>query len=131
MKADAKHAYHPLWVTSRPDGKPAVAPIYRVLVERRFYAMWCELPLRVGVEAATQFWDHVAMTPGSMPLVNGSCILRGAAGRPQGDGWSRTIHYEISSMARINYQYHNAYRTSPDADPHPVVAILTINYSSH
>jgi len=131
VRADARHAYHPLWVTARPAGKPDVMPVYRVLVERRFYALWCELPTRVGVEAATQFWDHVAMTPGSVPVINGSCILRGAAGRPQGDGWSRTIHYEVSSMARINYQYNNAFRAAPGGDPHPVVAILTINYASH
>lgn len=131
MRAEANHAYHPLWVTARPAGKPQIAPIYRVLVERKFYRQWLELPVRVGIEAATQFWDHVAMTPGEIPAINGSCILRGTAGKPKGDGWSRTIHYEVSSMARINYQYHNAYQTSPDGDAHPVVAILTINYSSH
>lgn len=131
MRADAGHAYHPLWVTARPAGKPGTAPVCRILVDRRFYDLWCELPARVGLEAATQFWDHVATSPGSMPAINGSCLLRGAAGRPRGEGWSRTIHYEVSSMARINYQYNDAYRTTADGDPHPVVAILTITYSSH
>jgi len=131
VKADAAHAYHPLWVTARPAGKPDFTPVYRVLVHRKFYDAWCELPARVGLAAATQFWDHVAATPGSVPALNGSCILRGSAGRPQGAGWSRTIHYEVSSMARINYQYHNSYTTSQGGDPHPVVAILSINYSSH
>ena len=71
------------------------------------------------------------MTPGEIPALNSSCILRGAAGKPQGEGWSRTIHYEVSSMARINYQFHTAYRTNPDGDAHRGVAILTINYTSH
>jgi len=34
-------------------------------------------------------------------------------------------------MARVNYQYHKAFKTSKDGDPHPVVEILTINLSSH
>ena len=131
MRADSNHAYYPLWVTARPGGKPSTTPLYRVLVYRKFYQQWLELPARVGIEAATQFWDHAAMTPGEIPAINGSCILRGTAGKPKGEGWSRTIHYEVSSMARINYQYNNAYRTSPDGDPHPIVAILSINYSSH
>lgn len=131
MRADATHAYHPLWVTGRPGGKPDVAPVYRVLVEKRFYRKWLELPDRVGLESACQFWDHIAMTPGQVPLINGSCLLRGRAGAPQAEGWSRTVHYEVSSMCRVNYQFKDDYRTRPDGDPHKVVAILTINYSSH
>lgn len=128
---DAAHAYHPLWATGRPGGKPLVAPEYRVLVERRFHQKWLELADRVGVESANQFWDHVAMTPGQMPDINGSCLLRGKAGAPKGEGWSRTVHYEVSSMCRIDYQYKDAYQTHADGDVHKVVAILTINYSSH
>lgn len=58
-------------------------------------------------------------------------LLRGRAGQPIGEGWSRTVHYELSSKARANYQYNNAYRTRTDGDAHPVVAILTIDYASH
>ena len=34
-------------------------------------------------------------------------------------------------MARINYQYCDAYKTKPDGDVHRVVFILSIDYSSH
>jgi hypothetical protein len=86
---------------------------------------------RIGIQQAQEFWDHLAMAPGSSPPTANTTLLRGKAGQPIGDGWSRTVHYELSSMARANYQYNNAYRTRPDGDPHPVVAILTIDYSSH
>jgi hypothetical protein len=105
--------------------------VYRVLVHRQYADKWSELVDRVGEDAAQRFWDHVAMMPGTIPATAGSCILKGSAGRPQEPGWSRTVHYEISSMGRINYQYNDAYRTSPDADPHKIVAIRTIDYSSH
>lgn len=131
MNPEAGHAYHPLWVTSRPAGKPDVAPVYRVLVEKKFHGKWLELANRVGLESATQFWDHVAMSPGQIPSINGSCILRGKAGAPKAEGWSRTIHYELSSMCRIDYQYNNEYRTHVEGDLHKIVAILTINYTSH
>jgi hypothetical protein len=124
-------AYRPLWRARRPGGRPLVAPAYRVLVHRQYADKWLELADRVGEDAAQRFWDHVAMTPGTMPATAGSCILKGSAGRPQSAGWSRTVHYEVSSMGRINYQYCDSYQTAPDADLHKVVAILTIDYSSH
>ena len=34
-------------------------------------------------------------------------------------------------MARADYQFNDQYKTATDGDPHPVVAILTIDYSSH
>ena len=83
------------------------------------------------MQQAQEFWDHVAMAAGSPALIASTTLLRGRAGQPIGEGWSRTVHYELSSKARANYQYNNAYRTRPDGDPHPVVAILTIDYSSH
>ncbi|HEX6472177.1 MAG TPA: hypothetical protein VF069_24000 [Streptosporangiaceae bacterium] len=100
-------------------------------MHKRFRSHYEELPARVGLQQAQQFWDHVADAPGSPDPIAPTTILKGKAGRPKGPGWSRTIHYELSSSARIDYQYHNAYTTTPDGDPHPVVAILTINYSSH
>lgn len=89
------------------------------------------LPDRVGIKQAQQFWDHVSQNPGIPDPIASTCILRGRAGKPQAPGWSRTVHYEVSSSARIDYQYCNEYRTSLEGDFHPVVAILTINYSSH
>ena len=35
------------------------------------------------------------------------------------------------ASGRINYQYNNHYQTTPGSDAHAVVAIMTINYSSH
>jgi hypothetical protein len=124
-------AYDPLRPARRPGGRPEDAPVYRVLVNKRFKRHYDQLVERVGVQQAQQFWDHVARSPGGHPPVAQSCILRGRAGRPMGDGWSRTIHYEVTGSARIDYQYHDKYRTYPDGDPHPVVAILTVSYSSH
>lgn len=34
-------------------------------------------------------------------------------------------------MARADYQFNDQYKTVDDGDPHPVVAILTIDYRSH
>jgi hypothetical protein len=85
----------------------------------------------VGLQQAQQFWDHVATTPDAWPAVGTSCILRGKAGLPKGVGWSRTVHFEVSSMARVDYQYHKAFKTTENGDPHPVVAILVINLTSH
>ena len=86
---------------------------------------------RSGLQSAQQFYDHVAFTPGSPPLVNSATILRGKAGEPKFVGGSRTIHYEISGAGRINYQYVNAYADGRSGDPHPVVFILTIELGSH
>lgn len=124
-------AYQPLRPGRRPGGRPSEAPIYRVLVHRKFQDKWEEMPGRVGLGAAQEFWDHVAMQPGVPPARPSTCFLRGRAGLPQAPGWSKTIHYELSSMARINYQYIEAYRTSEDGDAHRVVAILSIDFSSH
>lgn len=124
-------AYNPLRPARRPGSKPQQAPIYRVLVHRSFYGHYNELVVRVGEQQAKQFWDHVAHQPGSPDPIAQTTILKGRAGKPRGPGWSRTFHYELSSSARVDYQYHDAYATRADGDPHKVVAILTINYSSH
>jgi len=83
------------------------------------------------MQQAQEFWDHLASTPGEPPATAATCILKGKAGAPIGEGWSRTIHYELSSKARADYQHNAAFKTYPDGDIHPVVAILTINFSSH
>ena len=72
--------------------------------------MWNELPERVGVEAAQQFYDQVAWTPGESARVNRTSVLRGKAGRPR-DGFSHVIHYELSGAGRLDYRYHNSYDT--------------------
>ncbi|WP_439681777.1 hypothetical protein [Embleya sp. MST-111070] len=124
-------AYDPLCPAQRPGGKPDAPPKYRVLVHKRFRRQYEELVTRVGLQQAQQFWDHVAHDPGNPAPVASTCILKGKAGRPQGPGWSRTVHYELTGAARVDYQYCDEYRTCPGADAHPVIAIRTINYSSH
>jgi hypothetical protein len=124
-------AYQPFASARRPGGHPAAKPGYRVLVHRQFQREYEELGARCGVESAQQFWDHVAATPGSFPRVNQSSVLKGKAGEPDAVGFSRTIHYEISGAARINYQYSDTYQTTPHDKPHKVVRIKTISYSSH
>ena len=124
-------AYEPYRPARRPGRRPDKAPAYRVLVHRHFAGHYAELVDRVGLKQAQQFWDHVAHDPGNADPIAPTCFLKGKAGKPKEPGWSRTIHYEVSSSGRIDYQYFDAYMTEPDGDPHPVVAILTINYSSH
>lgn len=124
-------AYSPYEPAARAGGRPDPKPLYRVLVHRQFHGLWDALPARVGLVSAQQFYDHVAHTPGVPPKVNSTTILRGKAGSPKFDGASRTIHYEISGAGRIDYQYVDDYRVSPDGDPHRVVFILTIDLSSH
>jgi len=127
----SESAYDPLQPAKRPGGKPDEQPKYRVLVHKRFRRLYEELAPRTGLQQAQQFWDHVAHDPGSPAPVASTCILKGTAGRPKGPGWSRTVHYEVTGAARIDYQFCDEYQTSTDGDLHPVVAILTINYSSH
>lgn len=124
-------AYRPLEPARRPGGKPEAAPAYRVLVHRKFAGKWSQVVSRVGLDAAQALWDHLATAPGSPPPTSATCYLRGKAGLPQGPGWSRTVHYELSSMARVNYQFHDAFRASDSGDEHRVVGILSIDYSSH
>ncbi|AEH10268.1 MULTISPECIES: hypothetical protein [Protofrankia] len=50
---------------------------------------------------------------------------------PKWDGYSRTIHYEISGAGRIDYQYCSATTEGADGDAHAVVKILTIDLTSH
>lgn len=124
-------AYRPLQPARRPGGKPSDPPGYRVLVHRQFRNQYSELVDRVGIQQAQELWDHLAHGPAKLPATAGTCFLRGRAGRPKGPGWSRTIHYEVTSKARVDYQYHDRYTTCDGGDEYPVVAILTINYSSH
>jgi len=124
-------AYQPYEPARRPGGRPEEIPAFRILIHRQFKHHYAELASRVGIQQAQQFWDHISQTPGKPSPVASITILRGKAGKPLADGWSRTHHYELTGAARADYQYCHDYRTSNEGDPHPVVAILTLNYSSH
>lgn len=102
-----------------------------MLAHRKYLDEWNGLADRVGLESTRQFWDHVATNLGTPPAINSTTVLRGKAGKPKGEGFSRTIHDEISGAGRINYQYCDRYRTTPEGDEHAVVFILTIDLSSH
>jgi hypothetical protein len=124
-------AYQPFRPARRPGGSPPHRPRYRVLVHRQYLDLWQQLADRVGLTSAQQFYDHVANTPGIPPSVGTTTILAGKAGRPIADGFSRTVHYEISGAGRINYQFNDAYSGGARGDRHPVVFILTIDLGSH
>jgi hypothetical protein len=64
------------------------------------------------------------------PDVGTTTILKGTLGRPIADGFSRTVHYEISGAGRIDFQFDDAY-IGERGDPHPVVLILRISLTSH
>jgi hypothetical protein len=127
-------AYQPFLAARSPGGKPSDKPKYRLLVHRRFLSEWNQLVERVGLESALQFYDHVTQTTGSHPLVGSSTILKGKAGKPTWDGYSRTVHYEISGAGRIDYQWtdhemHGA--PGGPGDEHRITKILTIDFGSH
>jgi len=86
---------------------------------------------RVGIGAAERLWDYLAMSPDQPPQLGAVTILRGKAGKASEKGFSARHHYELSSMARVDYEYNATYRGGAHGDEHPVVRILTINYSSH
>lgn len=127
----AKSAYRPYNPARRPGGRPRQRPAFRVVVHRAHLARWLELPDRIGLESAQQAWDHLANTPDRPPAINSATVLRGRAGRPSEPGFSRRIHYELSSMARFDYEYNREYRLGAEGDPHPVVRIVAIQISSH
>jgi hypothetical protein len=124
-------AYRPYRPARRPGARPPAKPPYRILVHHQYRDLWEQLPERVGLANAQQFYDHVANTPGEQPPVGRSTVLRGKVGRPRAEGFSRTIHYEISGAGRIDYQFNPAYTTAARGDPHGVVFILRIDLSSH
>lgn len=126
-----RSAYRPHVPARRPGGRPARQPQYRVLVHRQYLRHYSQMVERVGLQQAQELWDHLAASPGVPAPTANTVILKGKAGLPKGTGWSRTVHYEVSSMARVNYQFNDSFQTTPNGDPHPVVAILSIDYSSH
>ncbi|MPZ88730.1 MAG: hypothetical protein GEU81_11785 [Nitriliruptorales bacterium] len=100
-------------------------------MHRKFKDLWDALPERVGLKSTQQFYDHVANSPGKPAVINQTGVLRGKAGKPIAEGFSRTIHYEISGAGRIDYQFNDAYNYGIHGDAHPVVFIRAINLSSH
>jgi hypothetical protein len=124
-------AYSPYRPARRPGNRPVESPRYRVLVHKSYIGLYDQLARRVGIQQAQQFWDHLCTRPGSPCEVASITILRGKTGKLKAPGWSRTYHFEISSMARANYQFNDDYKTVFDGDSHRVVFILTLNFSSH
>lgn len=125
-------SYDPFQPGRRPGGKPDRKPKYRVLVHRQMLNRWNELVERVGVAQAQKFYDHVSSTPGIPAEGIRSSQLRGSQGLPIANGFSRTIHWRVPGQAaRIDYQHNDNYSDGEDGDEHPVVMVLSINYSSH
>jgi hypothetical protein len=124
-------AYDPLQPAQRPGSGPNDAPLYRVLVDKRFRHHYKQLVERVGLQQAQQLWDFLASTPGGKSAIASTTVLKGKAGAAKGPGWSRTVHYEVTGSARVDYQFHNSYKTKANGDEHCVVAILTISFGSH
>ncbi len=120
-------AYHPYLPVRRPGGHPSSKPRFRLLVHHKLQ----DRRARVPVKAAQEFYDHVSQAPGAPPLIKTSTVLRGKAGAPKLDGFSRTIHYEVSGAGRIDYQYNEAFSDGRYGDRHAVVLVIAINLSSH
>lgn len=125
-------AYKPYTSTRRPGGSPEDRPLFRVLVHRKHEERWNELADRVGLDQAPRFYDHVSRTPGTPPEGVNVSRLRGRAGKPHEVGFSSTLHWRVPGRAaRIDYQYNPEYRGGQRGDPHPVVRIIAISFSSH
>jgi hypothetical protein len=124
-------AYRPYVSARAPGGRPEVRPAYRLLVHRRYLDDWYNLPERVGLQSAKQFWEHVTTTPGTPPAVGSTTVLRGKHHGPISPGYSRTIHYEISGAGRINFQFADMTTEGDQGDPHAVVKIISIDLGSH
>jgi hypothetical protein len=54
-----------------------------------YLAVWNELPGRVGMANAQQFWDHVAMMPGQPPKVGTSSVMKDKHNAPKWPGYSK------------------------------------------
>jgi hypothetical protein len=127
----APGAYRPHVAARRPGGPPAAKPLFRVLVHRQYLSIWNDVPGRVGLANAQQFWDHVAMTPGQPPKVGTSSMMKGRHAAPKWPGYSKTIHYEITGAGRIDYQFNPSATDGARRDSHGVVKIFTVALGSH
>jgi hypothetical protein len=125
-------AYSPFVPAKRPGGRPESKPEYRILVHKRFLNKWEEIAERIGLEQAKKLYDSISSSPWKFPDgVNGG-ILKGKSGKPESEGFSRTHHWRVpGSATRVDYQYHNEFTQPPLKDPHKIVKIININYSSH
>jgi hypothetical protein len=110
-------AYRPHVPARRPGTRPSVKPVFRVLVHRKYLETWDELPSRVGLANARQFWDHVAMTPGEPPKVGSSSVMKGKHAAPKWPGYSKTVHYEITDAGRIDSQFNPRATEGARGDP--------------
>lgn len=128
----ATSAYRPYTNARRPGGRPDYEPTFRVLVHRKHEERWHELAQRVGLEQAQRFFDHVAMTPGEPAEGVSVTVLKGSAGRPHEPGFSQTRHWRVPGQAaRLDYQFNGSYEGGKTGDPHAVVRVIAISYSSH
>ena len=130
MAPGTTSAYAPYAPARRPGGKPDEKPKYRVLVHHKYLTVWDSLADQIGLANAQRAWAHLATQP-SQPPPTGQCTkLRGMEKYVKG-GWSPIYHYEASSKARIDYQFHPSFRTTDDNIPSPVVRILRMDLGSH
>lgn len=131
MTPPATGAHHPWMPARRPGGRPSFTPRFRVLVHYQLETAWDRLHVLVGSVSLQQFWDHVAVEPGRPPRVNRATVLRGSRGRPLDTGFSRTVHYEVSGAARIDYQFNPRWVGPADGREYGIVVILQIGLGSH
>lgn len=123
-------AYSPYTPARRPGGKPEKKPRFRVLVHHKYSSVWADLAEHIGLSNAQRAWDHLAMQPAQPPPI-GQCTKLKGMGKYVKDGWSPIYHYEASSKARIDYQFHQSFKTSEDHVACAVVRILRMDVGSH
>lgn len=73
----------------------------------------------------------MALTPGQLPKVGRSSVMKGKDAAPTWSGYSKTIHYEITGAGRIAYQFNPAAADGASGDSHGMVKIMSIDLGSH
>jgi len=102
-----------------------------VLVHRQYLSIWNDLPGRVGLANAQQFWDHVAMTPGQPPKGRHLQHDERQARRTQVARLLQDDPLRDHRRGRIDYQFNPSATDGARRDPHGVVKILTVDLGSH
>lgn len=100
------------------------------MVHQKYQDKWDALTERVGLQSAQRAWDHLATQPDLPPPIGHCQKLRGMEKYAK-DGWSSLYHYEVSSMARVDFQFNPGHRADPEKEPCQVVRIVRIGLSSH
>lgn len=123
-------SYRPFVSARYPGrGKPSKKPKWRVVVHRQHVDKWNQLLELCGVSNADELWEHLSQQPDQPPKLGSVSLMKGKLGKKAGS-MSRVHHYRITGAGRIDYRYDPKF-VADGGDEHPVVQIISIDFSSH